>query len=46
MAHLPGQLDFAQTEEEICQTWKKEDTFHVQNRLGAERNDPVRNCVH
>jgi hypothetical protein len=42
MSSLPGALDFSKTEEEICETWKKEDTFRNQNRLSLERNDEVR----
>eukprot|EP00586_Coscinodiscus_wailesii_P002114 CAMPEP_0172483452 /NCGR_PEP_ID=MMETSP1066-20121228/10478_1 /TAXON_ID=671091 /ORGANISM="Coscinodiscus wailesii, Strain CCMP2513" /LENGTH=1157 /DNA_ID=CAMNT_0013247349 /DNA_START=273 /DNA_END=3746 /DNA_ORIENTATION=- len=39
MSNLPPALDFAKTEEEICAKWKKEDTFHTQNRLSKERGD-------
>lgn len=42
MSSLSGQVDFAKTEEEICQKWKDEDTFQTQNRLALERHDPVR----
>jgi hypothetical protein len=42
MSSLPGQLDFAKTEEEICEQWKREDTFKNQDRLSLERNDQVR----
>jgi hypothetical protein len=41
MSSLPGALDFSKTEEEICETWKKEETFRNQNRLSLERNDEV-----
>jgi len=41
MSSLPGQLDFAQMEEEICERWKREDTFKVQDRLSLERGDEV-----
>jgi hypothetical protein len=42
MSSLPGQLDFAATEEEICQEWKTAETFATQNRLALERGDEVR----
>jgi hypothetical protein len=42
MSSLPGQLDFPKTEETICQQWKEQSTFAIQNRLCKERNDPVR----
>lgn len=42
MASLPGQLDFAVTEEDICRQWKDEGTFATQNRLSLERGDEVR----
>jgi hypothetical protein len=42
MSSLPGQIDFAKTEEEICERWQKEDTFQTQNRLSLERGDEVR----
>ena len=42
MSFLPGQLDFPKTEEEICQTWKDQNTFQTQNQLCLERQDPVR----
>jgi hypothetical protein len=48
MSSLPGQLDFAATEEEICQEWKTAETFATQNRLALERGDevrPVETCV-
>lgn len=42
MANLPPALDFAKTEEEICEKWAKEDTFKTQDRLSLERGDEVR----
>jgi hypothetical protein len=41
MSSLPGQLDFAGTEEEICERWKNEKTFQTQNKLSLERGDEV-----
>ena len=41
MSSLPGALDFAQMEEEICERWKLEDTFKMQDKLSLERNDEV-----
>jgi hypothetical protein len=46
MSSLPGQLDFAATEEEICQEWKTAETFATQNRLALERGDEVRPFEH
>jgi len=43
MASLPGALDFAKMEEEICERWKTEQTFQMQNKLSLERGDEV--CV-
>ena len=43
MSSLPtGALDFPKTEEEICQRWKDEDTFQVQDQLSRDRNDKVK----
>lgn len=41
MSSLPGQLDFPKTEEEICERWKKENTFKIQDKLALERGDEV-----
>lgn len=41
MASLPPNLDFAKMEEEICETWAKEETFKKQNSLSLERGDDV-----
>ena len=43
MSLLPGQLDFPKTEDAICQNWKDQNTFQIQNQLCLERNDPVCN---
>lgn len=42
MSSLPGQLDFAAAEEEICERWKNEKTFLTQCQLSLERGDEVR----
>jgi len=42
MANLPPALDFAKTEEEICEKWAKENTFKTQDALSLERGDEVR----
>lgn len=39
MASLPTALKFSSVEEEICEKWAKESTFHTQNRLSKERGD-------
>lgn len=41
MSSLPPALDFVKAEEEVCQKWAKESTFHAQNRLSEERGDEV-----
>lgn len=41
MTTLPPNLNFADTEEEICKQWKESDTFRNQDRLAAERGDKV-----
>jgi hypothetical protein len=41
MSSLPGALDFAKMEEEICERWKLEDTFKMQDKLSLERKDEV-----
>ena len=45
MANLPPALDFAKTEEEICEKWAKENTFKTQDALSLERGDEVRICI-
>mmetsp|Transcript_11932 Transcript_11932/g.22676 ORF Transcript_11932/g.22676 Transcript_11932/m.22676 type:complete len:91 (-) Transcript_11932:904-1176(-) len=42
MANLPGALDFAKTEEEICAKWAAEETFKKQDSLSIDRGDEVR----
>eukprot|EP00816_Leptocylindrus_hargravesii_P009963 CAMPEP_0196810816 /NCGR_PEP_ID=MMETSP1362-20130617/14340_1 /TAXON_ID=163516 /ORGANISM="Leptocylindrus danicus, Strain CCMP1856" /LENGTH=1177 /DNA_ID=CAMNT_0042185969 /DNA_START=93 /DNA_END=3626 /DNA_ORIENTATION=+ len=39
MATLPPNLNFAEAEEEICNNWKENNTFHTQSRLAEERGD-------
>lgn len=39
MSSLPPALDFVKAEEEVCQKWANESTFHTQNRLSEERGD-------
>jgi len=39
MANLPGALDFAKTEEEICAKWAAEETFKKQDSLSIDRGD-------
>lgn len=39
MSNLPPALDFAKTEEEICDRWSAEDTFKKQDALSLERGD-------
>eukprot|EP00554_Chaetoceros_debilis_P006576 CAMPEP_0194072646 /NCGR_PEP_ID=MMETSP0149-20130528/329_1 /TAXON_ID=122233 /ORGANISM="Chaetoceros debilis, Strain MM31A-1" /LENGTH=1167 /DNA_ID=CAMNT_0038752545 /DNA_START=98 /DNA_END=3601 /DNA_ORIENTATION=+ len=39
MSSFPSKLDFPKAEEEICEKWKKEDTFKTQNRLSEDRGD-------
>ena len=46
MANLPPALDFAKTEEEICEKWAKENTFKTQDALSLERGDEVRIIMH
>lgn len=39
MSFLPPALDFPKSEEEVCDKWAKESTFHTQNRLSEQRGD-------
>jgi len=39
MASLPPGLDFAKSEEEICEKWATENTFKTQDKLSSERGD-------
>jgi isoleucyl-tRNA synthetase len=41
MSSLPGNIDFAKSEEDICKKWAEEKTFQTQNRLSEERGDEV-----
>jgi hypothetical protein len=45
MSFLPPALDFPKSEEEVCEKWANESTFHTQNRLSEERGDEVRTCL-
>ena len=45
MSSLPPTMDFAKAEEEVCEKWKKEDTFKTQDRLSLERGDKVRSLI-
>lgn len=45
MSSLPPTMDFAKAEEEVCEKWKKEDTFKTQDRLSLERGDKVRSPI-
>jgi hypothetical protein len=42
MSSLPPALDFPRMEEEICERWKREGTFKMQDKLSKDRNDDVR----
>ena len=42
MASLPPAMNFAEMEEEICENWKKDETFKTQDKLSIERGDEVR----
>jgi len=42
MSSLPGNIDFPAMEEELCEQWKRENTFQVQDKLCLERGDEVR----
>jgi len=39
MSSLPPALNFAKSEEDICEKWSKDETFKTQNRLSIERGD-------
>mmetsp|Transcript_3877 Transcript_3877/g.9228 ORF Transcript_3877/g.9228 Transcript_3877/m.9228 type:complete len:1170 (-) Transcript_3877:109-3618(-) len=39
MSSLPGALNFAEAEVDICKKWKEEDSFRQQNKLAEERGD-------
>ncbi|GKY90391.1 hypothetical protein MPSEU_000013100 [Mayamaea pseudoterrestris] len=39
MSSLPPALDFPGMETEICEQWKKEETFKTQDKLAKDRND-------
>ena len=41
MSSLPGALNFAEAEVDICKKWKEEDSFRQQNKLAEERGDAV-----
>ena len=45
MSSLPPALDFPAMEAELVEKWKKENTFHTQDKLSLERGDEVRLAI-
>lgn len=39
MSSLPSTMDFPKAEEEVCEKWKKENTFQTQNKLSKGRGE-------